>query len=171
MWTCQDGLTLSPRTSRQFAGSMSPPLPARPATLWPASCHGSTWPGNGHGSCRALLGQALLPGAGYPATAGEESGCELTTCEEWIKLVLRQNWDWHSCNKEPIWMKRSRVNGARAGQSSGVAESTPSDQSPEQVPHSSKNQLVWWQLLGRQQTLNFLLPLFNFVASHSLIRI
>lgn len=71
MWTCQDGLALSPRTSREFAGSMSPPLPARPATLWPASCHGSTWPGNGRGSCRALLGQALLPGAGYPATAGE----------------------------------------------------------------------------------------------------
>lgn len=50
--------------------------------------------------------------------------------------------------KGPIWMKRSRGNGARARQSSGVAESDPSGQGPEQVHHSSKKHLVWWQLLG-----------------------
>ena len=137
MWTCQEGLALGWHTGWESPGSTSPSLPACPPTLWLVSCCGGTWPGSGHGSRPALLGQALWPRAGYPATAGEGglAGVGLPAGKMWgmgeigteeePRLIL--------VHKGQVWMKRSRVNGARTGQSSGVAESTLSNQGPEQV--------------------------------------
>lgn len=100
-----------------------------------------------------------LRGAGV--RAGKMWGTDKVGAEAGLRLTL-------VC-KGPIWMKRSRVNGVRAGQSSGVADCALSDQDPEQVSHSSKKHLVWWQLLGRQQALILFLSLFSFVVSHSLV--